>query len=243
MSQDQTTLDGAMMSRYYLAMRSWVGAGLLGLLLMSAAMGETTTSAWRDLFAENLKNAAFPKGVWWWENGELTAKEDQMIWTRSDYENFDLELEFKTADGTNSGVIIYVSDPKDWIPNSVEIQIADDFSEQWSQAPKTWQCGALFGRLAATESRVKRPGEWNQMTVIARGQHVRVMLNGTEVVNANLGRWTSATTNPDGSPIPEWLSKPMASLPTKGRIGLQGKHAGAPVWFRNLRVREVSGHE
>ncbi len=228
--------------------RVWLAGMVGGIALMMGvgsvgAQTETKTSEWRELFAENLRDAEYPPGLWWWENGELTAKEDQMIWTRRDYDNFDLELEFKTADGTNSGVVIFVSDTKDWIPNSVEIQIADDFSGQWSQAPKTWQCGALFGRLAATESRVKRPGEWNRMKIMARGRHVRVMLNGAEVVNADLGRWISATTNPDGSPIPEWLHKPMATLPTKGRIGLQGKHAGAPVWFRNLRVREVSGHE
>ena len=210
-----------------------VGLGSVG------AQAEANTSEWRELFAENLRDAEYPKGVWYWAEGALTAKADKMIWTRREYENFDLELEFKTADGTNSGVIIYVSDPNDWIPNSVEIQIADDFSKQWSQAPKTWQCAALFGRLAALESRVKRPGEWNQMRVTARGQHVRVSLNGVEVIDADIAQWKSAKFNPDGSEIPEWLSKPMAELPTKGRIGLQGKHAGAPVWFRHLRVRVI----
>ena len=39
-------------------------------------------------------------------------------------------------------------------------------------------------------------------------------------------KWTSAKTNPDGSDIPRWLSRPVAELPTHGRIGLQGKHAG-----------------
>lgn len=77
------------------------------------------------------------------------------------------------------------------------------------------------------------------MTIKARGQRVRVFLNEAEVIDADLSQWTSAKTNPDGSEIPEWLSKPMAGLPTTGKIGLQGKHAGAPVWFRNLRVREI----
>jgi hypothetical protein len=49
--------------------------------------------------------------------------------------------------------------------------------------------------------------------------------------------WTSAKTNPDGSEIPPWLSTPFAELPNKGKIGLQGKHAGAPIWFRNLKVK------
>ena len=45
--------------------------------------------------------------------------------------------------------------------------------------------------------------------------------------------------NPDGSPIPGWLSIPVAKLPTKGHIGFQGKHAGAPIAFRNLKIKEL----
>ena len=86
------------------------------------------------------------------QDGVLTATEDQCIWTKKQYDNFILDLEFKTADGTNSGVIVHCSDMKDWIPNSVEIQIADDFSEKWGKSPKTWQCAAIFGRLAAKPS-------------------------------------------------------------------------------------------
>ena len=31
-------------------------------------------------------------------------------WTKQDYADFDLDLEFKTADGTNSGVIFHASE-------------------------------------------------------------------------------------------------------------------------------------
>ena len=36
------------------------------------------------------------------------------------YDNFVLDLEFKTESGTNSGVIVYCSDRRNWIPNSLE---------------------------------------------------------------------------------------------------------------------------
>jgi hypothetical protein len=55
----------------------------------------------------------------------------------------------------------------------------------------------------------------------------------------DMSMWTSATTNPDGSEIPAWLSRPKAELETKGRIGFQGKHAGAPIYFRNIRIRPI----
>jgi hypothetical protein len=136
-------------------------------------------------------------------------------------------------------VVVYCSDTADWIPSSVEIQIADDYAEEWAESPATWQCGAIFGRHAAAKKMVKKPGEWNRMTVTAKGPVISVILNGEAVNEIDMGDWTSATTNPDGSEIPSWLTKPLASLPTKGHIGLQGKHAGAPVYFRNLRIKEL----
>jgi hypothetical protein len=191
------------------------------------------------LFTSDLSNAIYPEGIWTFENGVLTASEDQAIWTRKDFDNFILDLEFKNAPGTNSGVIVYCSDIKNWIPNSVEIQIADDYAEQWAKAPKTWQCGAVFGHLAASKRMVKKPGEWNRFTIRCRDQQIDVVLNGEHVTSMDMSLWTSAKTNPDGSEIPSWLNKPLATLPTKGKIGLQGKHAGAPVWFRNIKIREL----
>lgn len=195
---------------------------------------------WQPLFSADLSNADFKEGIWTVADGELTASEDQAIWTTREYDNFVLDLEFKNAPGTNSGVIVYCSDKEDWIPNSVEIQIADDYAERWATSPKDWQCGAIFGHLPARAQKiVNPPGEWNHYTITCIDQNIRVELNGREVTNMDMSQWTSATTNPDGSPIPEWLSTPFAELPTKGYIGLQGKHAGAPVWFRNVRVRKL----
>lgn len=197
------------------------------------------TKDWAPLFKADLSNAVFPKDVWTFDDGVLTASEDQAIWTSKVYDNCIVDLEFKTADGTNSGVIVYASDIANWIPNSVEIQIADDFSEQWSKAAKTWQCAAIFGRLAPKKSVVKKPGEWNRFTITCKNRRIHVMLNGEMVTEINMNRWKDPKKNPDGSDIPPWLSRPLAELPTFGHIGLQGKHAGAPIYFRNLKIREI----
>lgn len=195
---------------------------------------------WDRVIEEDLSNALFPAGVWSCQDGVLTATEDQCIWSKKTYENFVLDLEFKTAEGTNSGVFVYCSDTKDFIPNSVEIQIADDFAPKWAKSPKTWQCGAVFGRLAASESVVKKPGEWNRMTITCRGPMIWVLLNGKQVTEIDMRKWTLATRNPDGSEIPPWLSKPLSELATRGHVGLQGKHAGAPIYFRNLRIKAIA---
>jgi hypothetical protein len=197
------------------------------------------SGGWGNLFAKDLSDAVAPEKVWVWLGDVLTASKDECIWTAKDYDDFVLDLEFKTADGTNSGVIVYCSDTKNWIPNAVEIQIADDYSPKWSKAPKTWQCAAIFGHLPAHQSRVKKPGEWNRMTVTCRGKNITVALNDAVVTEMDMTRWTSAKKNPDGSDIPPWLSKPKADLATKGRVGLQGKHAGAPIFFRNLKIKPL----
>jgi hypothetical protein len=199
--------------------------------------GHPDTTGWQSLFSEDLSNATFPEGVWSVTDGVLTATKDEAIWTKDQYENFTLDLEFKNDPETNSGVIVYASEMQNWIPNSIEIQIADDHADKWGKAPKTWQCAAIFGRLAPKESRVKKPGEWNHMTVTCHGKMIYVVLNGALVTEFDMSRWTSATKNPDGSEIPAWLSKPAAELATKGHIGLQGKHAGAPIFFRNLKIK------
>jgi len=195
---------------------------------------------WTDLFAADLSNADFPAGVWTVAGGVLTASEDRCIWTKRDYENFVLDLEFKAAAGTNSGVIVYCTDADDWIPNSVEIQIADDFAEEWAKEPATWHCGAIFGHLAPVKSLVRKPGEWNRMTIACAGKRITVELNGEKVTDMDMSLWTSAKANPDGSEIPSWLSRPFAELATRGRIGFQGKHAGAPIYFRNIRIRSIA---
>lgn len=192
---------------------------------------------WEPLFEPDLANAIYPEGVWSFDDGILTATEDQCIWTEKEYDAYVLELEFKTAESTNSGVIVHCSNIEQWIPNSVEIQIADDYSEPWSTSPPTWQCGAFFGHKAPTKSAVRKPGEWNTMRVECEGKMIYVDINGERVNEMDMSLWTSAEVNPDGSEIPSWLSKPVAELPTKGHIGLQGKHAGAPIFFRNMKIR------
>lgn len=208
---------------------------------LGATMGHPDSTGWTALFENDLSNAVAPKGVWTSEDGVFTASEDQALWTPRDYENFVLDLEFKNGPGANSGVVVYCTDTKDWIPNSVEVQIADDFADQWAKASKTWQCGAVFGHLAASTSNVNEAGQWNRYTIRCVGKQIDVVLNGLHVTSMDMSLWESAKKNPDGSDIPAWLSKPYAGLPTNGKIGLQGKHAGAPIWFRNVKIKELDG--
>ena len=199
----------------------------------------TSGKGWSPLFNDGLTNAQYPKDIWTVQDGVLTASKDEAIWSEKEYDDFQLDLEFKTADGTNSGVVVNASNTEDWIPHSVEIQIADDYSKEWSKAAPSWQCAAIFGHQPATKHNVKRPGEWNHYTITCKGRMIWVALNGELVNTCDMSKYTSASDNLDGTKAPGWLSNPMATLPLHGHIGLQGQHAGAPIWFRNIRVKEL----
>ena len=76
---------------------------LVGLkwLTVLYAQQPKVSEKWTDLFAKDLSNAEYPAGIWTFTDGILTASEDQCIWTKKDYQNFEIDLEFKTAEGTN----------------------------------------------------------------------------------------------------------------------------------------------
>jgi hypothetical protein len=191
------------------------------------------------LFGEDCILAEYEEGSWEVKNKTLVAYEDKVLWAPGEYENFQLGFEFMNEAGTNSGIIVYCTDRENWIPNSVEIQIADDHGK-WESERKDYQCGAIFGHLPANEQKVvKVPGEWNQMEITCKGQLIEVVLNGKKVTTMNMAEWTSGTTNPDGSEIPSWLPTPFAELPTKGSIGFQGKHGDSSISFRKVRIREL----
>jgi hypothetical protein len=197
-------------------------------------------AGWKSLFGSDLSEASYPKGIWGMDDGGvLTATEDKAIWSAVPYDDFILDLLFKTAEGTNSGVVVHASDTTNWIPNSVEIQIADDYAKKWAESPGNWQCGAFFGHQAPTKRTVKKPDEWNRYTITCQGKMIYVVLNNELVNTIDLTKFTSAKTNPDGSEVPAWLNKPAAELPLHGYIGLQGKHAGAPIYYRNVKIKTL----
>ena len=200
--------------------------------------------AWKDLVEGRLEDSAdFETGVWTISDGVLTASRDSALWFKGDYSNFALDLEYKLDPAANSGVIIYTSDVKNWIPNSVEVQLLDDYADKWKNDPPRLKNGGLYGHVGSEKSCGKPAGEWNHITIHARGNRVKVVVNGVVTVDDDLSRYTSAKANPDGTPIQPWLSKPLAGLPKHGAIGLQGMHGGARPYFRNIRIRPIGENE
>jgi hypothetical protein len=63
-----------------------------------------------------------------------------------------------------------------------------------------------------------------------------VELNRTEIVKADLSRWTKLGENPDGTH--NKFPHAIGALPREGFVGLQNYNA-TPVAFRNVRIKAL----
>ena len=197
-------------------------------------------SEWRDVFAADLSDADFEAGVWSRDgDGCLTATKDMAIWTRDQYGRFEVECEYNLEPAGNSGILIYCSNPDNWIPNAVEVQLLDNDAPKWKGLNPLQANLAFFGHRAPSANPANPAGQWNKVRLRADGPHLELWLNDVKVNECDISVWTDAKTLPDGSKIPPWLSRPWSDLPYTGKIGFQGRHNGAGVRFRNIRIRSL----
>jgi sugar phosphate isomerase/epimerase len=202
------------------------------------------TALWRDrglsspgrwesptpLFKADLSNAAFAPGSWAWEGDVLVAKGGGDLWTKESYGNFALSLEFLCAEKSNSGVFLRTSDIVNWLNNAIEVQILQGDAENPRHV-----VGSLFDVQPPIRQLPIEPGTWHRYVIIAKGSAIRVILDGEEVLKADLNQWTKAGFNPDGSP--NKFTKAYADMAREGRIGLQ--YHGSPISFRNILIEKL----
>jgi hypothetical protein len=195
--------------------------------------GALKKGGWSDLISPDLSNCTFKPNSWKMEDGVLgVAGEGDDIWTKAKYGNFVLDLEFKLDTATNSGVFLRTGDIKEWLHTAIEVQILDSYGK--TQPPRE-VCGAIFDCLAPSKIAVRQPGEWNHYTITARDNKIYVVLNGEQIINMDLNKWTQAHKNPDGTP--NKFNNAYKNMPRVGNIGLQ--YHGHPIWFRNIKIRTI----
>ena len=187
---------------------------------------------YKPLLDADLSNAIMRKGGWAFEDGVLTAKGKGDIWTEDRYGDFALDLEFKCAPETNSGVFIRTDSIKNWLHTAIEVQILQPNDEYGNDKH---HCGGIFDCLAPTKLMVKPTGEWNRFIIVARANKILAILNGEMVVDMDLDLWTEAHKNPDGTK--NKFQNAYKDMSREGHIGLQ--YHGHPVWFRNLKVKPI----
>ncbi|MBN1675844.1 MAG: DUF1080 domain-containing protein [Kiritimatiellae bacterium] len=199
---------------------------------------------WRRLLnGRDLEGWICRKDGWFVEDETLTWRpKSGYIWTEDRFGDFVLDLDFKLAKGTNSGIFIRTGNRGNPVQTGIEVQILD--SSRKAQAGKH-DCGAVYDCLAPTENRVRPPGRWNHITVTCRANKIHVALNGAPVIEMDLDRWTQPHKNPDGTK--NKFNTAYKDMPREGHIGFQDH--GQAVWYRNVRImplaeegRQQTGH-
>jgi len=202
----------------------------------SAPSSKSDDKGFGNLIADDLSNCDYEPGTWTMTDGILASasQNNKNIWTKETYTDFVLDLDFKVAKDTNSGVIYHAATTKgwDWVQQGFEVQIADSYGKEISRQGTT---GAIFDALAPITNAMKPVGQWNHMNITVKGSVTKVILNDTEVTNMDVDLWDTANKNPDGSK--NKYKMPLRDFPRSGVIGLQDH--GSPVWYRNIKIRKL----
>ena len=147
--------------------------------------------------------------------------------TEREYDDFILRLEFKLEAGGNNGIGIRAPLAQDVSSSGMEIQVLDDTAPAYAGLRAAQYCGSIYDVVPARRGALRKVGEWNEEEITCRGRHVRVKLNGQEIVDANLNDITD----------PKILAKHPGLLRRRGRVGFLGHDDY--VQFRNIRIREL----
>jgi hypothetical protein len=164
-------------------------------------------------------------------DGAIVCKErgGGNLFTEKEYADFHLKFEFKLTPGANNGIGIRTPMQGDPAFVGMEIQVLDDGDERY-KGIKDWQRhGSVYGVVAAKPGHQKPVGEWNEEEIIVKGSHVKVILNGTTIVDADVAAAASPKTL-DGREHPGLKRD-------KGFIAFCGH--GAHVEYRNLQLKEL----
>ena len=156
--------------------------------------------------------------------------------TDDSYSDYELELEWKIGDCGNSGIIYNVNEEDTQSASYMtgpEMQIVDNSCHPDAEIPKH-RAGDLYDMVSSSTETVKPAGEWNKVRLLVTDGRVEQWLNGEMVVayNNNGPEWEEMI---DNSKFKDWNS---FGTYTSGKIALQDH--GDPVWFRNVRIRDLS---
>ena len=151
------------------------------------------------------------------------------LYTAKEYGDFHFKFEFQLTPGANNGIGIRTPRNANPAYAGMEIQVLDNTAEKYSKL-QDWQYhGSVYGVVAAKRGALKPVGEWNEQSIICKGSHIQVILNGEVIVDADLKKASDPKTI-DGKNHPGLERE-------QGYIAFCGH--GARVGFRNLRIKEL----
>jgi hypothetical protein len=157
------------------------------------------------------------------------------LWTKDEFSDFELSVEYKLSPGANSG-IFYRSDKNNPVNRGLEIQLMDNegFQKKANKVLPARKLNASFYDGVAPKGDYSKPvGQWNHSRLVCKGPEVSFHLNGNLAFKINLDDWKEAGKNPDGST--NKFKTALKDLSRKGRIGFQNH--GQVVWFRKISIK------
>lgn len=168
------------------------------------------------------------------ENNELLVRPKRgghgNLFTAEEYSDFIFRFDFKLTPGANNGLGIHAPLEGDAAYEGKELQILDDTAEIYANLQPYQYHGSVYGIMAAKRGALNPVGEWNSQEVIVKGNHIKITLNGTVIVD---GDWKEASKNGTA----DHKEHPGLERNT-GHIGFLGH--GAELAFRNIRIKDLS---
>ena len=167
---------------------------------------------------------------------EGTANVGGSLITTKSFGNFELTVDWKLSPGGNSGIIYHVVEDKKYkhdYETGPEYQVMDDggWKDPLNDAQKA---GSNYDMIAASPTKKLNPvGEWNTAKIVYNNGHVEHWLNGEKVVEFEEG---SPEYN-EAYKKSKWVDYPDWNKSKTGAIALQDH--GAPVYFRNIKIRAL----
>lgn len=138
-------------------------------------------------------------------------------------DDFELQFEWKVAKGSNSGVY--------YRPGQYEYQILDNAVHADGKNPRT-SAASLYFCVPPSHDATREIGKWNEAKIICKGSVIQHWLNGTKVVDFDYA-----------DPALEFnvnlLEARGGKLASRG-ANLSLQDHGDPVWYRAIRIRELS---
>lgn len=152
------------------------------------------------------------------------------LYTKDEYTDFVFRFEFMLTPAANNGLGIRTPLEGDaaYVGNC-ELQILDSEHPVYKDLEIYQYHGSAYGIIPAKRGFLKPTGEWNYEEVEVKGTHVKVILNGTVIMEGDLAQ-ASKNGTADHQDHPGLKN-------TKGHIGFLGH--GSQVKFKNIRIKEL----
>lgn len=157
------------------------------------------------------------------------AKSGGNLYTKKEYANFIYRFEFQLTPAANNGVGIRTPLEGDAAYVGMEIQVLDSEHPVYKNLQEYQYHGSVYGIIPAKRGYLKPVGEWNTQEIVADGNHIKITLNGTVILDGDIGEATKNGTM-DKKEHPGLFNK-------SGHIGFLGH--GSAVKFRNIRIKEL----